>query len=131
MNKFLLIPLLALLFGCSSRGIDIASLPMDSLVATTGPIPIAMEHKLTREDRDRLYRFYPKTLERIDNYERLSMQDVINMTRSGVSDDTIIYEISLTRSRFYLTPQDERTLEQAGVSRRVIHEMMDTSNDRY
>jgi hypothetical protein len=53
------------------------------------------------------------------------------MTRSGIEDKAIIHEIHVTRSSFYLTPADEQKIEQDGVSRRVINEMMDTTIDRY
>lgn len=129
MKKFVLLALFAC--SCASKGTDVATLPTESLVATTGPIPAALIHKLTPEDTQRLRRHYPKTLQRLRDYQPLHMQDVINMTRAGVSDDTIIHEIRLTRSTFFLTPQNEQTLLQAGVSRRVIDEMMDTAVDRY
>lgn len=103
----------------------------ETLVATNGPIPTALEQKLTPDDIERLKRHYPKTLQRLENYKPLYMQDIINMTRAGVSDDTIIHEIHLTRSSFYLTPQNEQTLLQAGVSKRVINEMMDTAVPRH
>lgn len=131
MKKYLPIVLCAFACSCGSKGTDVAALPSESFVATAGPIPIALQHKLTDDDLQRLHRFYPKTLERIREYRPLYMQDIINMTRAGVSDDVIIHEMRVTRSSFYLTPQNEQTLEQAGVSRRVINEMMDTAVDRY
>jgi len=129
MKKFFLLVLFAC--GCSSKGTDVATLPTESLIATTGPIPAALIHKLTPDDIQRLKRNYPKTLQRLRDYQPLYIQDVINMTRAGVSDNVIIHEIRLTRSTFFLTPQNEQTLLQAGVSRRVIDEMMDTAVDRY
>jgi len=89
------------------------------------------EARLTKGDRNRLNRYYPKTLERIDKYQRLSLQDIINLTRSGVTDNVIIYEISATRSIFYLTPDDEKQLQQAGVSNKVMDAMKETSDTRY
>ncbi len=129
MKKFLC--LFLILCSCGSKGTDVAVLPMENLIATTGPIPAALIHKLTPDDLQRLKRHYPKTLQRLEDYQPLRMQDIINMTRAGVSDDTIIHEFRATRSSFYLTPQNEQTLLQAGVSRRVINEMMDTAVDRY
>ena len=131
MKKPLYISLCVLACSCGSRGTDVAALPSESLVATAGPIPVALEHKLTQDDIQRLKRHYPKTLDRIRNYQPLHLQDIINMTRSGIDDRAIIHEIRVTRSSFYLTPADEQTLKQAGVSRRVINEMMDTAIDRY
>ena len=129
MKKFL--PILLLLCSCGSRGTDIAALSTENLVANTGAISAALTHKLTKDDIQRLKRHYPQTLRRLQDYQPLRMQDIINMTRAGVSDSTIIHEIRVTRSSFYLTPQNEQTLLQAGVSRQVINEMMDTAVDHY
>ncbi len=115
------------LISCSQKGAKIAAIAnSNDLIASTEMIPIASSGPLTREDVDRLYRFYPKTLERIQGLERLSVQDIKNMTRAGLDDEVIKYEISVTRSKFYLTPSDEETLAQAGVSNRVIRAMKDT-----
>lgn len=108
MKKFL--PLLLLLGACNT------SAPLASIDAA---------------NRDRLERHYPKTLEKLDNQRPLRMIDVINLTRAGFSDREIIHEIHATRSSFYLTPDDEQTLEQAGVSKRVIDEMKDSAYTRY
>lgn len=78
---------------------------------------------LEQGDRKRLERNYPNTLTRIDQIKPLSLQDIKNLTRSGVSDTIIIYEISLTRSVFFLTPDDEKELQMAGVSEKVINHM--------
>lgn len=122
------IPLfLAAICSCTSK----PEKKFDQLVATAGPIPVAMEHRLTDEDMHRLRRHYPNTLERICHHDPLLLQDIINLTRAGVSDDVIIHEIHVTRSSFYLTPENEKTLQQAGISKRVIDEMLDTTNDHY
>lgn len=117
--------------GCSSKGIEVSAIPVESLVATVGPISSSLKHKLTKYDIKRLKNHFPMTLYRIYNYQNLLLEDVINMTRSGVSDDVILHEIRVTRSLFYLTLLNEKTLEQSGVSRRIINEMMDTAFDRY
>ena len=120
---------IALLFcGCSSNSY-LATLQSDSLVA--GTIPINASMGLTKEDKSRLERHYPKTLEKIEKHHRLNLQDIKNLTRIGASDDVIIYEISSTRSFFFLTPDDEEELQQAGVSNRVIDAMKDTIQDQY
>lgn len=91
----------------------------------------AMEHKLTPNDLHRLDRHYPQTLDKLKEYQALNSQDIINLTRAGVADDVIIHEIKATRSSFYLTPEDEAQLYQAGVSRRVIVAMKATVDDSY
>jgi|GEM_PF-2651393 len=91
----------------------------------------AMEHKLTPNDIHRLDRHYPKTLDKLKEYQPLDSQDIINLTRAGASDDVIIHEIAATRSSFYLTPEDEAELSQAGISNRVIAAMKATVDDSY
>ncbi|NGX37552.1 MAG: hypothetical protein K1000chlam2_00708 [Chlamydiae bacterium] len=128
MNKWLSIAILLTAAGCSSRS-NIAMLQSESLVA--GKIPSSSQMGLTKEDKNRLNRHYPKTLERIEGRQKLSVQDIKNMTRIGASDAIIIFEIQATRTLFFLTPDDERELEQAGVSNQVINAMKDTIQDRY
>jgi len=93
-------------------------------------IPGAVD-RLSPEDKKRLYRYYPSTLTKIENNDSLSLQDIKNLTRIGVSDDVIIYEIGATASLFYLTPDDETELEQAGVSYRVIQAMKNSGGLTY
>ena len=81
---------------------------------------------LTEDDRRRLYRTYPITLEKIEENKALSLQDIKNLTRSGVSDDAMIRLIAATRSYYFLTPEDVEELQQAGVSNKVIKQMDQT-----
>lgn len=83
--------------------------------------------ELTKEDKRRLYRTYPITLQKIQRQDPLSLQDIKNLTRSGVADEVIISQIASTRSYFYLTPEDLDELREAGVSERVISEMEHTT----
>lgn len=133
--KYLLFLLVPLLCACNRNGgKETASLlHTQSMLASNDPniLLTSLSHLLTPEDRDRLYRYYPKTLDRIEQYKKLSSQDIINMTKAGVEDDVILHLIRATRSTFFLTPDDEKQLSQAGVSRRVIVEMKNTVDDRY
>ncbi|NGX26815.1 MAG: hypothetical protein K940chlam6_00740 [Chlamydiae bacterium] len=121
--------------GCQSKSNTqtAALLSSSALIASAedSVILTALEHKLTPNDIHRLDRHYPKTLEKLEKYRNLNAQDIKNMTRAGVTDDVIIHEIKATRSSFFLTPEDERELEQAGVSRKVIMAMKQTVDDRY
>lgn len=131
--KLFFIPVIAIsLMGCGSN-YTTATLSSENLIASSDQNFILTEfsHKLTQDDIQRLDRYYPKTLEKIEKYQNLNVQDVINLTKAGVADDVITYEIRATRSAFFLTPQDERELQQAGVSRKVIRAMKDTVDDRY
>jgi hypothetical protein len=53
----------------------------------------------------------------------VSMEDVIQMTRSGVHEDTIIATLRANNAYFQLTPQDVGYLTQQGVGQRVITAM--------
>lgn len=118
--------------GCS-RGTNTAALisRSDTLIAANKFPSIPSQDELTDADRKRLDRHYPNTLKKLDNRKPLSLQDIKNMTRSGVADNAIIAQITATRSIFYLTPSDEVELEQAGVSFAVIEAMKRTSEIDY
>jgi surface antigen len=57
----------------------------------------------------------------------MSIHDVVQMTKQGVSDDLIIAQIRNSGSVFVLQASDITALCQEGVSNRVIQAMMDTS----
>lgn len=130
MKKLLL---LVALFGCQSKTDTLATAESTVFVASLDDsiIQTAYPHKLTPTDYERLEQAYPKTLDRIEALNPLSVQDIKNMTRAGLDDKTIIHEIQLTRSQFYLTPEDEVELRQAGVSSKVVLNMKHTVDDRY
>lgn len=81
---------------------------------------------LDSEERYRLKQNYPLTLSKINRGEKLTIEDIQNMTKAGVSDDGIIAEIQTSQSIFYLTPKDLEQLRQEGVSERVIQFMSET-----
>ncbi len=54
---------------------------------------------------------------------QLSIDEVVNMTGQGVSDDVIVERIRLTNSKFSLTQAQVDTLKQKGVSQKVINAM--------
>lgn len=135
MKKAIPVFLFAIFCGCQSESHFAASQSESSsfLIAATQDtfLQTALSHQLTPADVDRLERSYPLTLEKIQKYRNLNMQDIINLTKAGVADDVIIHEIRATRSTFFLTPADEQELSQTGVSRKVIRSMKDTIDDRY
>src|SRR5262245_58302060 len=57
----------------------------------------------------------------------MNVGDVINMTRSGVREDTIVATIRSSNSVFYLTAADVTDLHNQGVSDRVIQAMLESS----
>jgi len=54
---------------------------------------------------------------------QLYIQQIVDMSRQGVSDSVIIDRISATNSRFVLTPKDIDYLKQQGVNQKVIDAM--------
>jgi hypothetical protein len=103
---------------------------LTTLTASTDELylPIAqIISPLTKDDMQRLDRFYPATLVKIAKNERLDAQDIIHMTRAGVADPSIIEIIDRTNSVFYLSQVNEQELRQAGVSKKVISVMQKTT----
>ncbi len=66
----------------------------------------------------------PQTYRRVDNGEKLSVNDVINMSKADVDDDKIIALIQKTDSHYTLNSYQVDKLRDAGVSERVINYMM-------
>jgi uncharacterized protein YcfJ len=55
---------------------------------------------------------------------QLSLQQIVDMSKQGVNEVVIIDKISLTNSKFTLTPADTEYLKQQGVSQKVIDAML-------
>ena len=129
--------LLILLAACQKKSDERTALLVkrsDGLIASSEPKNILIsqiETPLTKEDQYRLDRHYPSTLEKVYRNQRLQLQDIINLTRSGVEDRVIVEIIETSQSQFFLTPENERELDQAGVSKRVILVMRDTADSDY
>jgi hypothetical protein len=74
-----------------------------------------------------------------DTTKLMTQQDVINLSKSGVSDSLIISMLDATDTWFQLKPQNVIELKNAGVSENVIKAMMEqpsqptnsTSVERY
>jgi len=56
---------------------------------------------------------------------KMSISDVINLTRAGVSDEVIIQQLSRNGRRFALSSAQIVQLKKAGVSDRVVEAMID------
>ncbi len=81
---------------------------------------------LDTEDRKVMERSSPRTLDRMDKGDPLTINDVIKLSQSSVCDDTIITYIKESGSSFKLTQAQIRRLQDHGVSQRVINYMIDT-----
>lgn len=79
---------------------------------------------LDEQDRRVMERNSPRTVDRMDRGEPLTINDVIKLSQGGVSDDTIMRYMTDTSSYYTLSQAQIRRLQDAGVSQRVINEMI-------
>ncbi|MCB1110542.1 MAG: hypothetical protein KDK64_06130 [Chlamydiia bacterium] len=79
---------------------------------------------LDNQDQKNLKEQSPQTYKRVDNGEKLSVNDVINLSKANVDDDKIIGLIQKTNSHYTLNSYQIDKLRDAGVSERVINYMM-------
>lgn len=82
---------------------------------------------LDEQDRRVMDRTSPRTVERMDRSEPLTVNDVIKLSQGGVSDETIIRYMQQTSTTYSLSQAQIRRLQDAGVSQRVINYMVDSS----
>jgi outer membrane lipoprotein SlyB len=81
---------------------------------------------LDDSDRERLQSESPDTLKKVDENKKLSKQDIINMSRAGISDQVIIDQIHASKSKFSLSSDEIIDLKNQGVSQSVINAMIKT-----
>jgi len=77
---------------------------------------------LDNEDQKNVRERSPQTYRRIENGERLSVNDIINL--SVLNDDKVIELIQKTGSSYTLNTYQIDKMRQSGVSERVINYMM-------
>ncbi|MCM8819201.1 MAG: glycine zipper domain-containing protein [Candidatus Omnitrophica bacterium] len=65
----------------------------------------------------------PSTTQYTYNPNRMTIQQIVELTKQGVDENVIIDRIHLTNSKFNLTPEDIEYLRKEGVSARVIAQM--------
>jgi len=68
----------------------------------------------------------PVAIPQIPIPEQVNKQDVINMVKSGVSDEVIVSRIKATNSYIKLTNEEIIELRQAGVSNELINFIVET-----
>lgn len=81
---------------------------------------------LDDQDRRAMEKASPRTVDRMDRGDPLTLNDVIKLTHTGVDDDTIIHYMKNTNSRYNLSQSQIRRLHDAGVSRNVIDYMIES-----
>lgn len=81
---------------------------------------------LDEQDRRVMDRTSPRTVERMERGEPLTINDIIKLSQGGVNDSTILNYMSETDSNYTLSQAQIRRLQDAGVSQRVIDFMVDS-----
>lgn len=81
---------------------------------------------LDEQDRKVMERSSPRTVDRMDHGEPLTVNDVIKLSQGGVSDDSIIQYMQQRGTTYNLSQAQIRRLQDAGVSQRVINYMIDS-----
>ena len=82
---------------------------------------------LDDQDRQNVQRQNPRTLNKIDDGEQLSVYDVISLHKAGISDEKIIDLIQKTNSHFVMNTYKIEKLKKAGVSDTVINYMINNT----
>lgn len=80
---------------------------------------------LDAQDRKIMEKTSPRTVERMDQKQPLTLSDVIKLSLGGISDDAIIRYMNHTHSKYELTQTQIRRLLDSGVSQRIVNYMMD------
>lgn len=93
--------------------------------AGAGAISGEEEVTLSEQDRKIMQQKSPQTLQKLDHKEPLSIEDVEEMSKNGLSDAVIISQIEATKSKFVLSKEEIIELKNAGVSQKVINYMIE------
>lgn len=80
---------------------------------------------LDEQDRLVMQKNSPRTIDRMDRGDPLTINDVIKLSQNGVSDNTIMQYIQDTFSFYSLSQTQVRRLQNSGVSQRIINVMIE------
>jgi len=83
-------------------------------------------HGMDQAQEEQLRAQAPKTLQRVEEGQPLTVMDVQALVKAGISDDLIISQIRNSRTIYHLTTADIIALKNAGVSERIIDFMINT-----
>lgn len=83
---------------------------------------------LDQQDRKVMERTSPRTVDRMDRNDPLTINDVIKLSDAGVDDSTIIDYMRASGTPYNMTQGQVRRLQDAGVSQRVINYMIDSGD---
>lgn len=80
---------------------------------------------LDEQDRKVISKSSPRTVDRMDRGEPLTLNDVIKLSQGGISDEAIISYLVETQTVYDLSQTQIRRLQGSGVSQRVIQFMIE------
>ncbi len=83
-------------------------------------------HSIDEEQNARLQAMAPQTYIKVNQGQPLQVSDVLNLVKSGVSDDLIISQIQATHTVYHLTANDIIGLRNSGVSNKLLNFMINT-----
>lgn len=86
--------------------------------------PLLINPNLDIQDRKVMERSSPRTVDRMDRGEPLTLNDIIKLSQSGINDSTIVQYMKMTKSSYHLSQTQVRRLQDAGVSQTVIDFMI-------
>lgn len=81
---------------------------------------------LDGQDRKVMEKNSPRTVDRMERGEPLTINDIIKLSQNGVEDELMMLYMRDTRSSYHLSQIQIRRLQDSGVSQRVIDYMIQT-----
>ena len=93
------------------------------------PATLSQNPTLDMQDRKVMEKSSPRTVDRMDRGEPLTLNDIIKLSQNAVNDSAIISYMKMTRSSYHLSQTQIRRLQDAGVSQNVINFMIDSGKD--
>jgi hypothetical protein len=83
-------------------------------------------HGMDQAQEAQLQAQAPQTMQRVEQSQPLTVEDVKALVKAGISDDLVISQIRNSRTVYHLNTADILNLKNAGVSERVIDFMINT-----
>jgi len=97
-----------------------------ALGAVTGGI---IGGAMDQQQREILARQSPQTLQRVEAGQPLTLADIKELAKAGLSDEVIISQIRNSRTVYRLSTAEIIDLKNAGVSERVIDHLINTASN--
>ncbi|HSW72876.1 MAG TPA: hypothetical protein VLG44_05680 [Chlamydiales bacterium] len=95
--------------------------------STFAEVPSAVVgSSLDAQDQKVMEQSSPRTVDRMDRGDPLTIGDIIKLHESGISDETVIRYIRQTKTSYDLNQTQIRRLQNTGVSQRIIDFMLET-----